>query len=47
MQRSFDPMPLKPGTYKITYRQEEHGSCTLTLVDAFELPAGALVEVEM
>jgi hypothetical protein len=47
MQRSFDPMPLKPGTYKITYRQEEHGSSTLTLVDAFELPAGALVEVEM
>jgi len=47
MQRSFDPMPLKPGTYKITYRQEEHGSSTLTLVDAFALPAGALVEVEM
>ena len=40
-------MPLRPGTYKITYRQEEHGSSTLTLVDAFELPAGALVEVEM
>lgn len=47
LQWSFDPMPLKPGTYKITYRQEEHGSSTLTLVDAFELPAGALVEVEM
>jgi Ca-activated chloride channel homolog len=47
MQRSFDPMPLKPGTYKITYRQDEHGSSTLTLVDSFELPAGALVEVEM
>ena len=47
LQRSFDPMPLKSGTYKITYRQEEHGSSTLTLVDAFELPEGALVEVEM
>ena len=47
IQRSFDPMPLKPGTYKITYRQEEHGSTTLILVDAFELPEGALVEVEM
>jgi hypothetical protein len=47
MQRSFDPMPLKPGTYRITYRQEEHGGSTLTLVDAFELPEGALVEVEM
>ncbi len=47
LQRSFDPMPLKPGTYKITYRQEEHGAGTLTLVDAFELPEGGLVEVEM
>ena len=47
LQRSFDPMPLKPGTYRITYRQEKHGSTTLTLVDAFELPEGALVEVEM
>ena len=47
MQRSFDPMPLKPGTYKITYRQDEHGSSTLTLMDSFELPEGALVEVEM
>ena len=47
LQRSFDPMPLKSGTYKITYRQEEHGSSTLTLVDVFELPEGALVEVEM
>jgi Ca-activated chloride channel family protein len=47
IQRSFDPMPLKPGTYKINYRQEEHGSSTLTLVDTFELPEGALVEVEM
>ncbi|MDZ7698852.1 MAG: hypothetical protein U5R49_18640 [Deltaproteobacteria bacterium] len=44
---SFNPMPLKTGTYKITYRQEEHGGSTLTLVESFELPAGALVEVEM
>lgn len=47
LQWSFNPMPLKPGTYKITYRQEEHGGSTLTLVESFELPAGALVEVEM
>ncbi len=44
---SFDPMPLKPGTYKITYRQKQHESNTLTIVDSFDLPAGALVEVEL
>jgi len=44
---SFDPMPLKPGRYKITYRQTEHGSATLTLVDSLDLPAGSLVEIEL
>jgi len=39
-------MPLKPGMYKITYQQKDHGSI-LTIVDSFELPAGALVEVEL
>ena len=43
---SFDPMPLKPGKYKITYRQKQHGSTTVTLVESFDLPAGNLVEVE-
>jgi hypothetical protein len=43
----FDPMPLKPGTYKITYRQKQHETNTLTIVDSFDLPAGALVEVEL
>ena len=43
---SFDPMPLKPGTYKITFQQKDHGSI-LTIVDSFELPAGAMVEVEL
>lgn len=46
LRGSFDPMPLKPGIYKITYQQKDHGS-TLTIVDSFELPAGALVEVEL
>ncbi|MEA2038682.1 MAG: VWA domain-containing protein [Thermodesulfobacteriota bacterium] len=46
LRGSFDPMPLKPGMYKITYQQKDHGS-TLTIVDSFELPAGALVEVEL
>lgn len=46
LRGSFDPMPLKPGMYKITYQQKDHGSI-LTIVDSFELPAGALVEVEL
>ena len=46
LRESFDPMPLKPGTYKITYQQKDHGSI-LTIVDSFDLPAGALVEVEL
>lgn len=44
---SFDPMPLKPGKYKITYRQAEHGSSTITLVESFDLAPGNLIEVEL
>lgn len=44
---SFDPMPLKPGTYRITYRQKQHGSSTITMVESFKLPVGNLVEVEL
>lgn len=44
---NFEAMPLKPGTYKITYWQSEHGSKPVTLVDSFELPAGNLVEIEL
>jgi hypothetical protein len=40
-------MPLKPGKYRITYRQKQHGSNTITLVESFDLPAGNLVEVEL
>ena len=47
LRESFDPMPLKPGKYKITYRQKEHGSSTITIVESFDLPAGNLVEVEL
>ncbi|MDY7036025.1 MAG: VWA domain-containing protein [Thermodesulfobacteriota bacterium] len=47
LRGSFDPMPLKPGKYKITYRQTEHGSSTITLIESFDLPAGNLVEVEL
>jgi len=40
-------MPLKPGTYKITYRQKQHEGSTITIVESFDLPAGNLVEVEL
>lgn len=45
--RSFEPMALKPGTYKITYWQKEHGSKKFTLVDSFELLKGQLAEIEL
>lgn len=44
---SFDPMPLKPGRYRINYRQKQHESSTITLVESFDLPAGTLVEIEL
>ncbi|MBF0112999.1 MAG: hypothetical protein HQK74_09740, partial [Desulfamplus sp.] len=44
---SFGPIALKPGKYKINYRQEEHGASTITIVDEFELEAGNLVEIEL
>ncbi|RMG45511.1 MAG: VWA domain-containing protein [Candidatus Dadabacteria bacterium] len=45
--RTFGPIALKPGRYRIDYLQEEHGSSRVTIVDSFELPAGSLVEIEM
>lgn len=44
---SFGPMALKPGIYKIDYRQDQHGGSTMTIVDSFELQAGNLVEIEL
>ena len=41
------PIPMKPSTYKITYRQKQHETNTLTIIDSFDLPVGALVEVEL
>ncbi len=46
-KNSFDPMPLKPGNYRINYQPTEYGSQKMTLVDSFELPAGNLVEIEL
>ncbi|MBF0228306.1 MAG: VWA domain-containing protein [Desulfamplus sp.] len=44
---SFGPIALKPGIYKINYRQEEHGASTMTIVDELELEAGNLIEIEL
>ncbi len=47
IKQSFGPVALKPGKYKVNYRQEEHGSSTMTIVDEFELESGNLVEIEL
>ncbi len=44
---NFKPMALTPGRYKITYWQKEHGSSPFTLVESFDLPQGALVEIDL
>jgi Ca-activated chloride channel homolog len=47
MSRRFEPMALKPGRYRLTYHQSEHGSSKMTIVDSFDLPAGNLVQIEL
>ncbi len=44
---NFDAMLLKPGTYKVAYRQKEHDGSTVTLVESVELPVGNLLEIEL
>lgn len=43
----WEPMPLKPGKYKVNYHQKQHSTEKFTLVEEFELPPGALVEIEL
>lgn len=43
----WEPMPLKPGRYRVNYHQEEHATQAFTLVEEFDLPAGALVEIQL
>jgi hypothetical protein len=45
--RGFVPIALMPGTYKINYREKQHNSSTITIVESFDLPAGNLVEIEL
>lgn len=44
---SFGPVALKPGQYKINYRQKEHGSSTMTIIEKLDLEEGNLVEIEL
>lgn len=45
--KQFGPIALSPGSYKINYRQKQHGASTITIVDSFDLPEGNLVEIEL
>ncbi len=45
--KPFGPIALSPGSYRINYRQKEHDASTVTIVDAFDLPSGNLVEIEL
>jgi Ca-activated chloride channel family protein len=46
LRNGWGPMPLAPGTYRIDFQAKNHGP-VMTIVDSFDLPAGALVEIEM
>lgn len=43
----WEAMPLKPGKYRVNYHQKEHQTEKFTLVEEFDLPEGALVEIEL
>lgn len=47
MRKRFGPLILKPGRYRIDYHQKEHSTQMITIVDEFDLPEGALVEIEL
>jgi Ca-activated chloride channel family protein len=46
LQKGWGPIPLQAGTYKVDYQAVRKGP-VMTIVDSFDLPAGALVEIEM
>ena len=46
LKKSWGPIPLQPGTYKVSLQAERKGP-VMTIVEAFDLPAGVFVEIEM
>ena len=47
LREGFGPLALKPASYKVIYQQTQHSSKPMVIVDALEIPAGALVEIEL
>ena len=46
LAKSWGPIPLQPGTYRVDYQAARKGP-VMTIVDSFDLPAGVFVEIEM
>ncbi|MBT7516908.1 MAG: VWA domain-containing protein [Acidiferrobacteraceae bacterium] len=46
LDKSWGPIPLQPGTYRVDYQAARKGP-VMTIVDSFDLPAGVFVEIEM
>lgn len=43
----WEGIPLPPGRYRLDWREEQHGTDRITLLDEFTIEPGALVEFEM
>ena len=46
MSRSWGPMPLPPGTYKIDLEEKQHEG-TVNIIDQLTIEKGQLIELEM
>jgi hypothetical protein len=46
LDKSWGPIPLQPGTYRVDYQAARNGP-VMTIVDSFDLSAGVFVEIEM
>ena len=46
LDKSWGPIPLQPGTYRVDYQAARKGP-VMTIVDSFDLQAGVFVEIEM
>lgn len=46
MAESWGPMPLPPGSYKISLREKEHGGSTVAIVEELNIEKSQLVEIQ-